>query len=138
MASGDPTCSSRSETRPREAVTHPTRITDSLSGGEEEKVTGVAASSPGRTVSAVDGEKRERQVSAGHVRSAIVAPSHHPPVATATVAMKPGAARTQRSVTDPSAQPGAQALAVLASVSTYTNYYVPFTTLYLNYIIQCT
>ena len=63
--------------------------------------------------------EKEKELTAGLVRSAIAA---QPPVAMATVAManvagKPAAVQTQRSVTDPSALPGAQALAVLANVS---------------------
>ena len=66
--------------------------------------------------------EKEKELTAGLVRSAIAAPPHQPPVAMATIAManvagKPAAVQTQRSVTDPSALPGAQALAVLASVS---------------------
>ena len=55
---------------------------------------------------------KTKGVTAGHVRMAIpTSSSHQPLVSTATVAGRP-----QKNVTDPSATPGAQALAVLASV----------------------
>lgn len=98
------------ETTHRVATISPSSGEGRVKGGED-------VSSPGHsaTVSSTD----QGVVAAGHVRSAIVAPAHHPPVATMTTATRPVEVQPQKSVTDPTALPGTQALAVLASVSHY-------------------
>lgn len=82
--------------------------------GEDE----VSSPSPGHSTAVSSAVGREKEgVTAGHVRSAIVAPAHHPPVASMTAAARPVELQPQKSVTDPTSLPGTQALAVLASVS---------------------
>lgn len=103
-----------------ETISHVAVSSDSLSIGEG-KIKGeeeVSSPSPGHSATVSSAVDREKEgVTAGHVRSAIVAPAHHSPVASMTVAARPVELQPQKSVTDPTALPGTQALAVLASVS---------------------
>ena len=111
--------SSESGSKIVDTVTNHRVGTISLSSGEGRVKGGEDVSSlspaPSATVTSTD----RGGVAAGHVRSAIVAPAHHPPVATMTTAARPVEVQPQKSVTDPTALPGTQALAVLASVSHY-------------------